>query len=81
MTALRVSQLSAINVLGGVSSGLRFSQLVMIAVANPPVALGLRVSQLFSIAVVANGEFVQSLGPVIGLNCWTPCGVLLWNGE
>jgi len=81
MTALRVSQLASINVLGGVSSGLRFSQVLAIVVGNPPMALGLRFSQLFAIAVVANGQMVQSLGPIVPLNCWTPCGTLIWNGS
>jgi len=80
MTALRVSQLAAINVLGGVSSGLRFSQLSVIIVGNNPAAAGLRVSQLFTITVSANGQRVQPLGTPVKLGCWTPCGTLIWNG-
>jgi hypothetical protein len=80
MTALRVSQLGTINVLGGVSSGLRFSQLGMISVSANPAAAGLRFSQLGVIAVVAYGETFVPMPPPIKLNCWTPCGVLLWNG-
>jgi len=81
MTALRVSQLATINVLGGVSAGLRFSQLAAIVVGDNPAALGLRFSQLFTITVSNYGQTYKPLGPVIGLNCWTPCGTLLWNGS
>lgn len=80
MTALRVSQLAAINVLGGVSSGLRLSQLAVIAVGNNPAALGVRFSQLVTIALVANAQNFVPLPQPVKLNCWTPCGVLLWNG-
>jgi hypothetical protein len=56
------------------------SQLGSISLLSNPAALGLNVSQLGTIAVVANGQLVQPLGPPIQLSCWTPCGVLLWNG-
>lgn len=56
------------------------SQLGSISLLSNPAAFGLDASQLGIIAVVANGQLVQPLGPVIQLSCWTPCGVLLWNG-
>lgn len=79
MTTIRVSQLGAINVLGGVSSGLRLSQLGAIAIANPPVALGLRMSMLGTITVLQNAQVYQVLTNPTKLGCWTPCGVLIWN--
>lgn len=80
MTNLRVSQLSAISVLGNVSAnGLRFSQFSSISVAANIAAAGLRVSQLFTIAVTSNNHNYKALGPVTKLSCWTPCGVHIWN--
>lgn len=82
MTDLRFSQFGSIGVASNVAAtGLRFSQLGSIAVGSNPAAAGLRVSQFFVIAVTANNKPIQSLGPVINLNCWTPCGVLAWNGS
>jgi hypothetical protein len=79
MTTLRSSQLGAISVNGGTGK-LNASQLATVAVAANPAAVGLRVSQLFTVAVIANNRSFKPLGPVIGLNCWTPCGTLLYNG-
>lgn len=60
---------------------LRQSQYALINVMGAPAATGVRLSQLAIIMVVANGKEFQQLGPVINLNCWTPCGVLAWNGS
>lgn len=81
MTALRISQMGTINVLGGVSSGLRLSQMFITAVSSNPAAAGLRFSQMFTITVINNNRPIKSIGPTIGLGCWTPCGTLLWNGS
>lgn len=59
---------------------LRSSQLTTIAVIANGAGF-LQVSQLVTVAVIANGKHFQTLGPVIGLGCWTPCGTLAYNGE
>jgi hypothetical protein len=79
MTTFNSSQLSNVNVLGGVASGFNASQIGVVAVASAPVALSLNASQLFTVIVSAQGQSVARLGPIIKLGCWTPCGVLMWN--
>lgn len=79
MTNLRVSQLASINVLGGVAT-LNVSQLGFISVSGAPSAVGFNASQLFAIVVAANGQSYDLLNNAIQLSCWTPCGVLMWNG-
>jgi len=79
MTTLRSSQLFTMGVVSG-AAGLRASQLMSVGVLANPAAAGLRTSQLFTIAVVANNKPYRPIDRVYALNCWTPCGVLLWNG-
>lgn len=80
MTTLKSSQLGTIAVNTG-APNLEASQLGTIAVGSNPSAIELKSSQLFTIAVIANGKDFKPMGPVIGLGCWTPCGTLLFNGE
>jgi hypothetical protein len=81
MTDLRNSQLASVAVEGGTASSLDASQMGAVAVAGNRAAAALEASQLFVIAVIANGKSFKPMGPVIGLGCWTPCGTLLFNGE
>jgi hypothetical protein len=79
MTTLRNIQMPTINV-SAAPPTIQNIQLANIAIASNPAAAGLRAIQLAYIMVIANGQRFQPLGPVIGLNCWTPCGTLMWNG-
>lgn len=80
MTDLRDSQLGAVGVTGGTAAiGLNDSQLGSIGVASNPAAAGLNVSQLMVIAVTSNAKQFFTLGPVVGLGCWTPCGSLAYQ--
>jgi hypothetical protein len=79
MTTFRNSQLGTVSAVGG-AADLLVSQLVAMPVMENQPAVAIRVSQLAVITIVANGSNFQPLGPVVKLGCWTPCGVLMWNG-
>lgn len=82
MTTLRNSQLVAVSVGSNpTAAGLRVSQLATVSISTNPPAAGLRISQLVAVAVIANGQNFQQLGNPVNLGCWTPCGVLAYNGE
>jgi hypothetical protein len=53
----------------------RLSQFGMVAVITqaPPA---IRLSQFGMVAVVSNNKPSITLGPVIGLSCWSPCAIL-----
>lgn len=72
MTTIRNSQLGVVTA-GAGGDNIRVSQLGIVAIMAPPVAAGMRASQLAIVSVIANGQSFQPLEPVIGLGCWSPC--------
>lgn len=82
MTILKNSQLGLVGVQANTTANkLEASQLGLISVSVPPVAASLDCSQMGAIILVNNNKTFVPMPPPIGLGCWTPCGVLAYNGE
>lgn len=80
MTDIRLEQVGAITVDGGTVASPEIQQLGTIVVAQN-VASTPEIQQLGIIVVASNGVRCVSLGPAIGLGCWSPCGTLLAQGN
>lgn len=81
MTTISNTQLSTIAIAGGTAALPEIEQLSSVIVGSNPSAANADIIQLATIIVGTIGQRYVSLGPAIGLGCWSPCGTLLAQGN